>query len=469
MTTDMPNVVLAVMDTARVDRFGCYGYERPTTPTVDALAGEGMLAESMISNAPWTLPSHASLFSSLYPSQHGSQWQTGPQLRESVTVTMAEWFRSIGYDTICATNNGLISDRTKLARGFDKYAFRLDLEQGRRRVARRIKKVLFGGDSGGLIINDWINQTVQGGTKPKFLFVNYLECHWAYVPPRKFEKRVGGPRFGFVEGAKYRGGVARSSGPWEAIARADERTLDIYSTLYDGELANADDHVKDLVEIIENAGMTAENTLLLVTSDHGEHLGEFGLADHHASLDDLLIHVPFVARGPGITPGHRKDGIYELVDVWPSLCRALGRDVPVEEMRARRSDLLTSESLDTSTDNGYAFSEWRSWSEKERTRLAQRNPSFDFSGLGVDLVSARDERFKLVRMTGIKDQLFDLDTDPEEKVDVAALWPREMQRLQTALDQRAEEWMSWEERESTPLSGEDEAEIEKRLAALGYI
>src|SRR5437870_2760726 len=146
---DLPTIVLVVFDTARWDRVGCYGYERPTTPTLDSLARDGLRVKTMVSNAPWTLPAHASLFTGLYPSQHGSQWRTGPKLRPSVKVTMAEWLGSLGYETWCVTNNGMISGRTGLARGFDRYLFRLDLERGWRRRARRAEKVLRGGDSGG--------------------------------------------------------------------------------------------------------------------------------------------------------------------------------------------------------------------------------------------------------------------------------------------------------------------------------
>ena len=174
--TERPDIVLVVFDTARYDRFGCYGYDRPTTPTVDSLATDGLRVETMIANGPWTLPSHGSLFTGLYPSQHGSQWQTGPRLRDEATPTMAEWLRDLGYETVCATNNGLISERTGLARGFDRYAFRLDIERGWKRMARRIPKALFGGDSGGRIMNDWVDGQLKqvDRSKPLFLFMNYL-------------------------------------------------------------------------------------------------------------------------------------------------------------------------------------------------------------------------------------------------------------------------------------------------------
>jgi len=467
MSKDLPNVVLAVLDTSRRDRYGCYGYPVNTTPTVDALAADGLRHDAMVSNAPWTVPAHGSIFTGLYPTQHGAQWRSGMKLRESVSVTLAEWMRGVGYETVCATNNGLISNNTGLARGFDNYAFRLDLERGLPRAQRRVSKALFGGDSGGKIINSWIDRTVPQVRKPLFLFVNYLECHWAYAPPQRFMRQVGGDDFGPLEALRYRMTVARSWGPWEGIARADERTLAAYSKLYDGELANADNHLHELLGILERAKRLDGETIVIVTSDHGEHIGEHGLADHHASLSEYLTGVPFVVWGPGIIPTGRRTEVSELVDLFPSLCRMLDEPVPAGYLMDRRTDVLESEA-DSPGAERIAFSEWASWNDGERERLARRNPSFDFSDLGRDLVSARDDRFKLVRTQGRPDVLFDLEADPNEERDASSEWPEETRRLGWRLDETTSSWAAWKD-EPQALSERDQAELEKRLSALGYI
>jgi arylsulfatase A-like enzyme len=467
VSKDLPNVVLAVLDTSRRDRYGCYGYPVNTTPTVDALATDGLVHDAMISNAPWTVPAHGSIFTGLYPTQHGAQWRSGMKLRDSVSVTLAEWMQNIGYETVCATNNGLISSNTGLARGFDHYAFRLELERGLPRARRRVTKALFGGDSGGKIINSWIDRTVPEIRKPLFLFVNYLECHWAYAPPQRFMRQVGGDDFGALEGLRYRATVARSWGPWEGIARADERTLAAYSKLYDGELANADHHLHELLDILERSGRLDGNTIVIATSDHGEHIGEHGLADHHASLSEYLTSVPFVVWGPGIVPSGRRADVSELVDLFPSLCRMLDEPLPAGHLVERRKDLLSREA-DATSGEQIAFSEWRSWNEGERERLARRNPSFDFTDLGRDLVSARTDRFKLVRTEGLPDKLFDLEADPNEERDAGGEWPEEATRIGQRLDEVTASWNAWE-RAPEPLSERDQAELEERLSALGYI
>lgn len=467
MAEELPNIVLVVFDTARWDRFGAYGYARPTTPTVDSLAGSGLKVETMIANGPWTLPSHGSLFTGLYPTQHGSQWGTGNRLRDSVPLTMAEWLAGLGYQTVCATNNGLISAETGLARGFHRYGFRLDLERGRRRVVRRVKKAALGGDSGGRIVNAWLRHELREVRRPLFLFVNYVECHWSYAAPIGLEKRVGGPRFGFLEGLRYRTRIAARVGPWEAIARADERTLGIYSTLYDAELLNVDGHLAELLDILEGTGhLGSEPTLLIVTSDHGEHLGEHRMADHHASLDDLLLRVPFIAWGPGLVPTEQRGRMYEFVDVLPSLARFLGKELALPHLQGRRSDLFLPHVSANGRD--YAFAEWRSWSDEELARLARRNPSYDFSGLARDLVCVRDSRFKLVRSSNGVESLYDLVSDRAEGTDVAGSNPEAVRRLRHRLDAVVESWTEWDDAR-TEVSEEERREIEQRLSELGYI
>lgn len=468
---DVRTVVLVVFDTARRDRFGAYGYPQATTPTVDALAADGLRVQTMISNAPWTLPAHASLFTGLYPSEHGAQWQTGPKLREGVRLTMAEWMKGLGYTTVCATNNGLISQRTGLARGFDRYAFRLDLEKGLARAMRRAKKAAFGGDSGGRIVNEWVRSQIRdlAADEPLFLFVNYLECHWSYAPPPRMLRQVGGDAYSWSEGFRYRRTLASRTGPWEAIARASEHDLAAYSRYYDGELANADAHLAALLESLASAGRFGDGSdaLVMVTSDHGEHLGESGLADHHASLDDLLIDVPFVAHGPGIVPSGVRSGVNEFVDVLPSLARRLEAELPLPYLDGRRTDLFTD--LEQEEASEAAFAEWRSWTDKEKTRLAARNPAYDFRGLGRDLVAVRDSRFKLVRAGGGAEVLFDLHADPAETTDVMHAFGEDAAALRRRLDAQLERWKPWERGGQAETTPEDQRDIERRLTELGYI
>jgi arylsulfatase A-like enzyme len=467
MTQAFPNIVLVVMDTARWDRFGCYGSTRGATPTVDSLAREGRTVETMVSNGPWTLPSHGSLFTGLYPSEHGSQWGTGPRLRNDVKITMAEWFKSLGYRTVCATSNSLISNETGLARGFDEYVTKRTLRAGPGRKLRRARNLAVGGDSGGRVVNRWLKERLDGTQDPLFLFVNYLECHWPYSPPQRVVRRVKGPKFGPVEGLRYRLGTVRKTGPWEAIRAADPRTLERLSTLYDAELWNADRHLADLLDLLRDAGRLRDGeTIVIVTSDHGEHIGEHGLADHQASVDDHLVRVPFVLWGPERIPAGSRLGMYEFVDVLPSLGELLGAEIPVPYLERRRTGLFSDGEM--RDGDGLAFGEWRSWSEEEMLRLSSKNASYDFSALRRDLVFVRDDRFKLVRAGGRSERLFDLEADPMEEIDVAPDHPEVVRRLRQELDRAIDSWKSWGDG-AEDLTPQEAEEIEEHLSALGYI
>lgn len=469
MTQDLPNIVLIVLDTARRDRFGCYGYPRPTTPIVDSLASEGMLVDTMIANAPWTPPSHASLFTGLYPSQHECQWGRPIKLDADVGITMAEWFKGLGYETVCMSSNGLISEKTGLSRGFDHYAFRLDLEQGFRRYARRARRGLLGGDAGGGVMNQYLKSKLPSIKRPMFLFVNYLECHWAYAPRPSMVRRVGGRRFRPPQGLHYRLRIADRKGPWDAVGTADDDRLEIYSTLYDGELASGDAHVGRLLDSLERSGHLSGNTLVLIASDHGEHLGEQGLADHHGALDDILIHVPFVAWGPGIVNRGIKQGMWELVDVFPSLARLLDKPLPAAYMDGRRSRLFNGKSTPEPNRSGYAFSEWRSWNPNELDRISRRNPSYNFHPLARDLVCVRDERHKLVRGSDGTQFLYDCIDDPGETRDAAAANPSVVDRLGRRLDEAVSSWAPLRAEDQPEFTETERREIEQRLTALGYI
>jgi len=158
--------------------------------------------------------------------------------------------------------------------------------------------------------------------------------------------------------------------------------------------------------------------------------------------------------------------MYELVDLLPSLARFLGQQPPADYLEGRRQDLLSA------TRDGfgeeYAFAEWRAWTEKESTRLARRNPSYDFGGLARNLVAVRDRRFKLVRDADGVEALYDTANDSMEQTDLSSLRVETVKRLREQLDLMLESWGRWD-RPAEPTTPEEQAEIEQRLAELGYI
>ena len=157
----------------------------------------------------------------------------------------------------------------------------------------------------------------------------------------------------------------------------------------------------------------------------------------------------------------------------PSIAKLLGEQVPASYLGDRRSDLfeLAGERNGDASGDGYAFAEWRSWTQNETDRIQRRNRSYDFTGLDRDLLCVRDRRFKLVRTSDGSESLFDLAQDGGESENVAAAWPEDQRRLRDRLDAAVASWREWDDEavEPSEMSEQEQAEIEQRLAELGYI
>jgi arylsulfatase A-like enzyme len=207
-----------------------------------------------------------------------------------------------------------------------------------------------------------------------------------------------------------------------------------------------------------------------VTSDHGDHIGEHGLADHQASLDDHLINVPFVAWGPGIVPhGRRTTSVHEFVDVLPSVASLLDLQQPEGIPEGRRTGLLGAPERQ---ERGVAFAEWRAWAADDLARVSKRHPRYDFGPLVRDLVCARDDRYKFVQRGDGSRALYDLFEDPHEDRDIADERPDDVTRLSAALERERSTWPTVAQTAGAGepgLSGQQEDEIERHLADLGYL
>jgi arylsulfatase A-like enzyme len=322
---DFPNVLLLVLDTVRADRLSLYGYERPTTPVLERLAQRGIRFDEARATAPWTLPSHASLFTGRWPHELGVQWLT--PLRGNFP-TLSEYLGSRGYATAGFVANTLYcSYETGLDRGFTHYedyileklmplrtAWLVDhimqtisdlgvfvgrtfnvgpfrpmhnswfaslFVVDRRKDARSIHRGFF----------DWLSRRRQPA-RPFFAFLNFYDAHAPYVLPEGGEYRFGlKPRrvADFLFLVEY----------WESMDRLHLRPAfqNLARDSYDNCVAYLDECLGDLFTDLRKRGLL-EHTLIIVTSDHGEGLGEHGLFDHGESLYRNEIRVPLLIVPP---------------------------------------------------------------------------------------------------------------------------------------------------------------------------
>jgi arylsulfatase A-like enzyme len=455
---DRMNILIIVLDAARRDRFGCYGYRRMTTPAMDDFARQAMVFERMVSPSPWTVPSHASLFTGLYPREHGADYPV-PILAKGFS-TMAEHLGHHGYSTVVVSNNPLVDTPSGLARGAAQVWPRQTFHpQIRRRWLRWPGKLLGLMDSGAAATGRKIQDLLPSLARPFFLFVNYMECHWKYMPPRRFERRLAHTPVSYLHSMRRRIGF-RGRFSWEAAGLLNAGEAQMLNDLYDAELACADEAVGDLLQLLDRSGLSGE-TMVVLAADHGEMLGEHGMTGHGMALWQPLIQVPFIARIPGARAG-RIEGLFQLNDVFPGICRVAG--LPLPEMLERRGIGVNPFGA---RDGGraFAFAEWRQWGEERIARRRRRVPRIDFDRW-PSAESVQDRRYKLVVTERGEEALFDLATDPGETSDVKHLVPTERRGLWQALD-------AWRTSCASPgrpgFTQEEERAVEARLRTLGYM
>lgn len=291
-------ILLVSIDTLRRDHVGAYGYGPPTTPRLDALAREGLIADDAVSVSSWTLPSHVSMLTSVDPAIHGAT-----DMRHGFgggVPTLPALLKSAGFATQAVTSHLYVSSVYGLDHGFD----RLDFHQDRRATD---------------VANRAIDLVDRFGDRPFFLFLHFYDPHWHYDPPEAVRALFGKPYAGAITGLW--GDFSKRTPA--SVTRAD---LDHLLALYDGEIRYTDDEVGRVLDHLSARGALA-NTLVLVTSDHGEEFLEHGSWEHQKTLYEEVVRVPLIARGPGIS-ARRETAPVTLLDVAPTILAWAGVAAP---------------------------------------------------------------------------------------------------------------------------------------------
>ncbi|MGD1001723.1 MAG: sulfatase [Candidatus Brocadiia bacterium] len=308
------NLLVISIDTCRADHLACYGYNRDTSPHLDQLAREGVLFENLTAAASWTVPSHMSMFTSLYPSVHGVQTFTS-QLGEGVP-TLAQCLAQSGYVTAAFVTGPVLNHYFGFNRGFQYYDdFTADLTFDNTQSLTRMTKGTSVLDRviTNPIITNLATQWLKVHSRDNFfLFLHYWDCHYDYIPPAPFDKKFDPDYQGPENGRDI---LKREP---EIVRSMSARDLAHMVALYDGEIAHTDGHVGKVLELLQNLGLS-EKTLVIVVSDHGEAFLEHGRIRHANSLYEEVLHVPLIMRLPGVIPaGKRVAGNVSHVDLMPT-------------------------------------------------------------------------------------------------------------------------------------------------------
>ncbi len=422
------NVVLISLDTLRRDHVGCFGYERPTTPNIDAFCEEAVVFDNAIAQAPSTLPSHASIFTSLIPPHHGASASGRRPLADEL-LTMAEILSLSGMATGAVTDGGQTAPSWGFAQGFDVY----DGLTTNNYMTRRFS------DGVGRATN-WVS-TLDGA--PFFLFVHTYEVHHPYTPTAntlrlmRRDANVPEPDAEVAELTKDGIEVATLRKINNDKIELTQPLYDEIVLQYDAEIRSMDNSFGVLIDYLKSSGRY-ERSLIIATADHGEEFADHDRIGWHSyTLYDELLRVPLAIKFPdSVGAGRRVQDLARGIDLLPTVVDVLGIDNPgTFEGRS-----LLESAGDERPETLFTIAQRDRWQEK--------NP-----------LAIRTLRWKLY-----DNKLFDLIVDPLELVDRSAEQPaiRQMleRNLQAALDTRA------------PLATEsielDEATLEQ-LRALGYI
>lgn len=311
---DTPNIVLITIDTLRADHLSCYGYPLQTSPHIAKLASQGVQFQNAYSPIPLTGPAHIALMTSLFPQQHGATINGMHMTTKPHPITLAQVLHRLGYRTAAFVSAWPVKRGiTGLGRGFDVYNQKFTYHYKLLNAARDAKEVTTAAQR-------WLKK--RGGKRPFFMWLHYFDPHEPYVLRPEYASLAH--TTGYSE--------ARLSGSPQRSAEDAQRV-----TAYDSEIAYTDHYVGEVLQQLTDMGVR-DHTLIVLTADHGESLGENGYWGHGDRLYQGIVHIPLIVSFPGVIPQGvvlREDA--GLLDVMPTILDYVG--IPVGRLPLEGSSL----------------------------------------------------------------------------------------------------------------------------------
>jgi arylsulfatase A-like enzyme len=413
---------------------------------------------TLIAPSCWTVPSVASMLTGLYPPEHGMSWPlegaccNAPSLAH-LLPRAGRSFKLLSGNHIYAPPLIEFPDQC------------MEMSKWHRsRPASFLGRTLSVMDYGSRSILHSIEEMAADRQLPDLLMVHLQEAHHPYLTPASGAAPLKRLRYGLGHLAYY---FTKRAQAWEFAANADEQAWRRQRADYLDCLNYVTGILEDILRAYDRAGVL-EDTFVVITADHGEHLGEHGLADHQGSLHEELVNCPCAMISPTFEPGAVIPGQFQHTDLLTTLCDYL--EVPTDGYRPAWEPLNMLDPANHPEGHRYAFTQWRSWGEAKLRKLQQRNPSYDFGPLNRDLVGVRSKRWKYIQGSDGSEQLYDLQADPGEQRDISDEEPQVVGTLTDALTT----WLSAVTEDGPHASagryaaGEQQV-VEKRLKDLGYI
>jgi arylsulfatase A-like enzyme len=459
-----PNVILIVMDTVRADHLSVYGYERDTTPNLKKFSKKATVYTNAIAPSDMTLSTHASIFTGLYASKHRAHLapptnDLGRPLANRFD-TLAEILSEKGFSTMAVVaNHAYVSEFFGLAQGFQHYDQRSPVTLlGKPHsffIAEGIKDIAAYFSSphhyqrayrNAEDINSEVFYCLNNSSKqsqPFFLFINYMDAHWPYIPPAPFDELYPGKDLNF-QTPHY---TALSEEVMRLERKVTDKEYKHMVSQYDGAIAYVDHNMGELFKKLKEVGFY-ENSLIIITSDHGEAFGERNLVGHIVSVYQDQVHVPLLVKYPNASKKVIINDTVNIIDLMPTVLEVVGYPIPQDidgasllKPNGRKQRYVMAESF----PGGWLFNLHPRFKRVERAI---------FSGT-----------FKFINSTNGKRELYDFSVDPKERINLY----ESGHELVLELERRFSQWLGEEPKERPKSSSVkvDSGTLE-RLKSLGY-
>jgi arylsulfatase A-like enzyme len=421
-----PDVILISIDTLRPDHLGCYGYEKPTSPGLDTFAQDAILFERCFSQAPTTRPSCGAILTGYYP--HELKIFSNRDNLPVEVEAVAEHLKRAGYTTIGVVSNFVLRKGGGFEQGFHVFDDRMDDRELVRRIPERIA--------------DKTTDTAVGLLKlhhgrKLFMWVHYQDPHGPYTPPGRYGRMFDNPG-GKSRVLEFNSSVSGKGGIPSYQKLGDRDDYDYYVSQYDGEIRFFDEHFKRLIRALKDLDLY-DNSLIIITSDHGEGMGEHDYFFAHGEyVYNSLIHVPLIVRYGDRTMGERRRELVQLIDIVPTILETVG----LEAAPDLRGDNLLKQT------------------QEEKLIFSEMPGKYSFMVHGLKLIHHVEEDEYM---------LFDVRKDRLEKSDLItdAEYADITDHLKTRLaGVREENLLGSSVTRKTPALTEEEKE---KLKSLGYV
>jgi arylsulfatase A-like enzyme len=456
-----------------------YGYPRPTTPKLEEWSKQARVFENVVSTASSTVPSHAAMFTGLLPTEHGAN--NGHRWLDDGHFVLAERLGEAGYQSFLWAANPHISKEENFQQGFDveyhpwdpetlEEAIRIVKDKAAGDLSARTVTRLKGteevkpwatkaaGELAQRKLLEWLPE--RDPERPWFAFINYMEAHRPFIPSREARLKMMSE-----EDAELSYKVDRSWLPmWSFVFGLRDYTpeeLELMGATYDATLTELDLLFADLLDALEQRGML-ENTVVILTADHGEHLGEHHMLDHQYSLYRPLINVPLVIHYPERFPAGRDLSPVMNFDLFPTVLELAGIDSKIEGERASKAQSL----LRTTSDRRRMSQYPEVFTEPFRA-VQKRHPSWDATSWQSRLYALQEGRFKIICGKASGPELYDVEVDPSEVRDQRSAESARLAVMSEALLEYLASTRPYESADGEAV--EWSSEHRERLEALGYV